>query len=104
MVVSPTFMAVKLIAFLSTPPRSLLKQYIQPSSEQQTSDALDVVDRRTGRRYQIPIKDNAIDGNSLRAINDSYSFNPIDRYTQGLKVYDPGFENTAVKKSHICHV
>lgn len=62
---------------------------------------LTVTDHRTGRSYNVPIAHNAIQASHLKAIcagNDSTS---LDQAKVGLRVLDPGFQNTAVMISQI---
>ena len=103
MLLSPSFMASKVFALLSKPV-SILRKYIQSPPETQSSSVLEVIDHRTGRRYRIPISDNAIEARHIRRINESYSSNRKEWYASGLKVLDPGFENTAVTKSRVTFV
>ncbi|NIO06627.1 MAG: citrate synthase [Deltaproteobacteria bacterium] len=61
------------------------------------SDTLSVVDNRTGKSYELPIKDGAINASDLRNIkvsNDDF----------GLMSYDPGFMNTASCNSRITYI
>jgi citrate synthase len=57
-------------------------------------DSLTVVDNRTGRQYELPIKDGAISTPDLRQIKTA----PEDF---GLMSYDPAFLNTASCRSKI---
>ena len=51
-------------------------------------DTLTVTDNRTGKQYELPIKDGAISAPDLRKIKTA----PEDF---GLMSYDPAFMNTA---------
>jgi len=68
-------------------------------------NVLNVSDSRTGRSYVIPIIHNAISAVDFQKIkaeeNKEY---PADQDQNGLRVYDPGFQNTAVKTSKITYV
>jgi citrate synthase len=58
------------------------------------TDALSITDRRTGKTYEVPIKNGTIRAMDLRQIKVA----PDDF---GLMTYDPGFTNTASCKSAI---
>src|SRR5438105_1187294 len=63
----------------------------------ETRDTLGVVDRRTGKSYEIPIKDGTIRAMDLRQIKTG----PEDF---GLMSYDPAFLNTAACTSGITFI
>lgn len=69
------------------------------------SQALIVVDLRTGNPYKIPIQHNAISATDLVQIkapeNKEY---PADQDEHGLRVFDAGYQNTAVGHSAITYV
>jgi citrate synthase len=61
------------------------------------TDVLEVLDRRTGRRYEMPITDGTIKALDLRKIkvaDDDF----------GIMTYDPGYMNTASCKSRITFI
>src|SRR5262245_51852878 len=60
-------------------------------------ESLAVVDRRTGRSYQLPIEDGALRAADLRQIR-------ADDGDPGLVCYDPRLFNTAACKSRITFV
>jgi citrate synthase len=60
------------------------------------SNTLSVTDNRTGRSYELPITNNAIDASLLRRIQTS----PEDL---GLIAYDPALRNTATCRSAITY-
>jgi citrate synthase len=62
-----------------------------------TADTLKVTDNRTGKSYDLPIKDGAIRAADLRQIKTG----PDDF---GLMAYDPAFLNTASCKSRITFI
>ena len=64
---------------------------------EQKKDALTVIDRRTGKSYEIPIADGTIRAIDLRQIK-------IDDQDFGLMSYDPAFMNTASCKSRITFI
>ena len=60
-------------------------------------DALTVIDRRTGKSYEIPIAEGTIRAIDLRQIK-------IDAQDFGLMSYDPAFMNTASCRSRITFI
>ncbi|HET9849587.1 MAG TPA: citrate synthase [Candidatus Dormibacteraeota bacterium] len=60
-------------------------------------ETLSVVDNRTGRRYEIPIRDGAIAATDLQKIT-------TDGAASGLTSYDPAFLNTASCRSAITYI
>jgi citrate synthase len=62
-----------------------------------TKEMLSVTDGRTGRNYEIPIKDGAISPVDLRQIR-------VDEDDFGLLSYDPAFLNTASCRSAITYI
>ncbi len=61
------------------------------------ADTLTITDNRTGKTYEVPIEDGAIDAMTLRQIKTSE-----DDF--GLMSYDPAFKNTASCKSAITFI
>src|SRR6266545_4561558 len=61
------------------------------------SDTLTVIDNRTGRKYDIAIRDGAINAMDLRQIR-------VGEDDIGLVSYDPGFMNTASCQSKITYL
>src|SRR5687768_14745697 len=61
-------------------------------------DTLTVTDNRTGKQYEIPIKDGVINATALREIKTG----PDD--IAGLATYDPAFMNTASCRSKITYI
>lgn len=67
-----------------------------------SSGTLYIRDSRTGTNYEIPIHRNAIRAVDFQRIKgNSTKTNRADQVGQGLKVYDPGLQNTAVTNSAI---
>ena len=62
------------------------------------ADTLTVTDNRTGKQYQIPIKDGVINATALRQIKTG----PDD--IAGLATYDPAYMNTASCRSRITYI
>jgi citrate synthase len=60
-------------------------------------DSLTVTDNRTGRSYEVPIKEGAVQAIDFRDIK-------VDENDFGLLVYDPGFTNTASCRSAITQI
>ena len=61
------------------------------------SDTLSVVDNRTGKSYELPIQDGAINATDLRQIK-------VSEDDFGMMSYDPGFMNTASCQSRITYI
>ncbi|MCK6554175.1 citrate synthase [Candidatus Binatia bacterium] len=61
------------------------------------NDSLSITDNRTGKRYEIPIKEGAINASDLRQIR-------VDADDFGLMSYDPSFNNTASCRSAITFI
>jgi len=61
------------------------------------SETLTVIDNRTGKKYEIPIHDNAINAMDLRQIK-------LSEGDFGMLSYDPGFVNTASCQSRITYI
>ena len=68
-----------------------------PMTGEQGQSTLSVTDNRTGRTYEIPIKDGAIPAMALRDIK-------VDEDDFGLLSYDPAFMNTASCRSAITFI
>jgi citrate synthase len=63
----------------------------------QGENSLTVTDNRTGRTYELPIKDGAIPAMALRDIK-------VEEDDFGLLSYDPSFMNTASCRSAITFI
>lgn len=61
------------------------------------SETLTVIDNRTGKKYEIPIHDSAINAMDLRQIK-------VSEGDFGMLSYDPGFVNTASCQSRITYI
>jgi citrate synthase len=61
------------------------------------SDTLTIVDNRTGKKYQIPVHDGAVNAGDLRQIK-------VSEDDFGLVSYDPAFMNTASCQSKITYI
>ncbi len=60
-------------------------------------ESLSITDNRTGKSYEVPIKDGAIRATDLRQIKSG-----VDDF--GLMSYDPAFNNTASCISRITYI
>jgi citrate synthase len=63
-----------------------------------------VIDERTGQYYQIPINHNAISANEFKKIKAPDTEYYADQNENGIRVFDPGFTNTAVVESKVTYV
>src|SRR3970282_2322399 len=61
------------------------------------SETLGIVDNRTGKKYEIPVRDGAINATDLRQIR-------VSEDDLGLMSYDPAFMNTASCQSKISYI
>lgn len=67
-----------------------------------SSGTLHIVDSRTSAKYQIPIKRNAVSALDLKRIRGPKDgADRADHVTGGLRVHDPGLQNTAVVETAI---
>ncbi|CAG8902612.1 unnamed protein product [Penicillium egyptiacum] len=67
-----------------------------------STGALFIRDSRTNVNYEIPINQNAVRATDLQEIRaPSLNSNRGDQVAHGLRVYDPGLQNTAVTQSTI---
>ena len=66
------------------------------------SGVLKVFDSRTLRTYTIQVVDNRVRGSDLAQIRGPSSFDERENHgDQKLRVFDPGYENTAIMRSGI---
>ena len=63
----------------------------------ESSDTLTVRDNRTGRTYELDIRDGAIRATDLKQIK-------VDDADHGLMTYDPGLVNTAITLSNVTYL
>lgn len=68
-------------------------------------DSLHVIDQRTGKHYDLPISHNAVNASEFQQIKspENYEYH-ADQNEQGVRLFDPGFSNTAVSTSKITYV
>ena len=73
--------------------------------QSERTKALEIRDLRTGNLYTIPIRHNAVSAVDFADIkapeNTDY---PADQDQNGLRVFDAGFQNTAVGESNVTYV
>ena len=68
-------------------------------------DSLTVIDNRTGKSFELPIKHNSISATEFKKIRAQTQHDrPEDETSQGLRVYDPAYMNTAVVESKITYI
>lgn len=70
-----------------------------------TQESLSVTDNRTGLSYTIPITRNSIRATDFHHIKSPHNTDsPVDQNDAGIRVFDPGFQNTACMQSQITYV
>lgn len=81
-------------------------QSIPPQQEQpqHAQNSLSVTDNRTGLSYTIPIARNSIKATDFHHIKSHNAESPVDQNDAGIRIFDPGFQNTACMKSKITYV
>src|ERR1043165_6518951 len=68
------------------------------TSDTSSKETLTITDNRTGKQYEVPIKDGTVRAMDLRQIKTE------DPEDFGLMTYDPAFMNTASCKSTITYI
>ncbi|PWY82045.1 citrate synthase [Aspergillus heteromorphus CBS 117.55] len=82
-----------------------LIQVSTAKGERKAVDRLIVIDSRTLVSYDIPITNNAVKATDFRKISaHGLTGNSLERYATGLRIMEPGFQNTAVAESSITHI
>lgn len=73
---------------------------------QAAEDSLTVIDNRTGKAIKVPIKDNAVPATALKQLKaDTKVGERAENETEGgLRVFDSGYQNTAVISSRITYI
>ncbi|GAB0137225.1 hypothetical protein EsDP_00005501 [Epichloe bromicola] len=70
-----------------------------------SKQSLTVIDNRTGKTYDFPITNNSVLATDIKKIKaESQQDRPEDETSQGLRVYDPAYMNTAVVESSITYI
>lgn len=78
---------------------------VSEKTEEHIEDTLSVVDNRTGLSYNIPITQNSIQATDFHHIKSPRNAeNPVEQNNAGIRVFDPGFQNTACMESKITYV
>ena len=72
-------------------------QVAEEGTTRMTRDTLSVTDNRTGKTYELPIKDDTIRAMDLRQIK-------VKSDDFGMMAYDPAFSNTALCQSKITFI
>lgn len=67
-------------------------------------NSLHVHDNRTGEFYIIPIHHNSINASDFMKIKSQKNGYHADQNDQGIRIYDPGYSNTAVSESKITYM
>jgi citrate synthase len=69
-----------------------------------SSGTLFIKDSRSGKQYELPIRRNTVLARDFKQIKVSaVGANRADRVTDGLRVHDPGLENTTVVETSITY-
>ena len=69
-----------------------------------TKNALKITDNRTGNEYILPIHRNSINAMGFKQMKAPRDVErPCEQTEYGIRVYDPGFGNTAVSESSITY-
>ncbi|KAF7973509.1 hypothetical protein HWV62_15022 [Athelia sp. TMB] len=76
------------------------------TESREDNNSLLVTDKRTGKTYTIPIKDNSIQATAFKAITAPRAVGEREENEtyKGLRVADKGFLNTAVIQSQITYI
>ncbi|ORY90765.1 peroxysomal citrate synthase [Leucosporidium creatinivorum] len=71
-----------------------------------SQNSLTVTDNRTGKTIQVPIENNSIPATAFKKLNKKRGDGDSaqDEVEAGVRVYDPGFMNTAVIQSNITFI
>lgn len=78
---------------------------VSEKTEERIEDTLSVVDNRTGLSYKIPISQNSIQATDFHHIKSPRNAkNPVEQNNAGIRIFDPGFQNTACMESEITYV
>ena len=89
---------------IRTEPRCLGSCDKSSSFSASAKNTLHVTDNRTGNDYVIPIVRNSISAMSFKQMKaPKDTTQPCDQTEYGIRVYDPGFGNTAVSESKITY-
>ncbi|KAL7417451.1 citrate synthase-like protein [Mrakia frigida] len=76
-----------------------------PLSSNPNPSSLTVIDNRTGKQINIPITNNSVPATAFSSLKlDKVVGREEDEEKLGLRVYDPGYQNTAVQRSTISFI
>jgi citrate synthase len=68
------------------------------------SNTLRIIDNRTGKEFVVPIVRNSVSAVAFRQMKAPGDADyPCDQTEYGIRVYDPGYQNTAVSESKIAY-
>lgn len=69
------------------------------------SESLSVTDNRTGKCCTVPIWNNSIDANFFASMRSPHiRGSMVGEVSNGLRLYDEGLRNTAVRKSCVSYL
>ncbi len=75
------------------------------SSKPNPRESLHIIDDRTGKYYSIPITRNSVRASDFAQIVAPKSLEYYaDQNENGIRIYDPGFSNTAVSESKVTYM
>lgn len=82
-----------------------IRLILPKTPDRKSEEKLLVIDSRTSRRYDIPISHNSVRAIDFKSISVlGFGSDPRAQFAHGLKILDPGFQNTAVTESQITYV
>ncbi|KAL9640016.1 MAG: hypothetical protein Q9164_000551 [Protoblastenia rupestris] len=85
-------------------PSGVFQPGISIKLKAKTNNTLRITDNRTGNEYIVPIDRNSINAMSFKQMKAPRDVNvPCDQTEYGIRVYDPGYGNTAVSESSITY-
>lgn len=71
----------------------------------ESESSLTVLDNRTNCTYNLPIEQNSIQATEFQKMKTPRNEeNPVEQNNAGIRVFDPGFQNTACMTSKITYV
>lgn len=86
------------------PGKSRYCMYQKSLEPPMSSGVLHIVDSRTKQKYEIPIRRNVISAIDLKSIKaPAAGTDRADHVADGLRVHDPGLQNTTVIESAISY-
>lgn len=92
---------------IDSEPKGALKSrpsHVSVPPDARRNNTLTVMDNRTGNKYVLPIKQNSISAMDFKQFQAPQDVDaPSNQAEYGIRVYDPGFGNTAVTESSITY-